>query len=240
MNNFILVSEPRSGSSLTINLLKSHPQLNVYNEFLSLFPHKQLLEKQSFTTNSNIINLPDIDFINYFYTHSTNACFKYFTIHNPNVLYFLLENPHINIVFLQRTNKLSQIVSFLQAQYTDVWSQIHHNQTLTLTPDVINNFIPWFNTSLHFLTTLIQNHHNVFCLDYESLFVNDHIDQSLFHNLFSFLNVDKHYVTNNTYLKQELRTLDKIISNYNYITSIYPHFLNFNYFNFISTYISYS
>lgn len=225
INNFILITEPRSGSSYLTSLLNSHPQLHCYSELFSLFPHKLINERNLY--NSFTTHLDPYNFLNHFYSNSFHG-FKYFSIHNPLVLNYLLENPQIKIIFLQRTNKLSQLASFLLAQSNDVWSNYSHTNSITFSSNHFSLLSSWINKSLFLLNSLYQNNHNIFCINYEDLISNYN-----FNDLFHFLNIDS-YSLSSFYTKQESRPLDSFVSNYSSFSSSY--LLNFDYFNFIYTY----
>lgn len=114
---FLIISQPRVGSTLLLSLLNFHPHVIVKDEIVR--------EKRSEQPQENILKyLSERVYARYYKTIKAVG-FKYFYEHQEEeveLLEYLMYNKEVKIIHLKRKSLLSAHVSNLIAGNTGVWS----------------------------------------------------------------------------------------------------------------------
>lgn len=135
---FILLSKPRSGSTLVVSSLNSHPNIVCYGEtFLENECHFDYFPFFPANNDQSILYLRDknpIKFLKAFIYRKylpnfTSVGFKLFYFQNFTEIYpslgkFILKNKDIHIIHLIRRNSLKCLISHKIAELTNQWQKI--------------------------------------------------------------------------------------------------------------------
>jgi len=126
---FVVITQPRSGSTYLVETLNSNPQLTCENE---LFNPRQIVKIDSSQTDDSPPalrkrNNRPIQFLQNFYASADNTKvsaigFNFMLGHNFKVLNYLLNQEEIKIIFLERENKLGQASSWFKALDDRIWA----------------------------------------------------------------------------------------------------------------------
>lgn len=132
--NFILIAQPRSGSSLLAHTLRQHPNIRMYGE---LFQDE--LDARSESSGSLVefyrdgesaeAFLRDTIFRKRYWRQLFSVGFKLLyeqackDVHIREVWHYLFKEPSLRIIHLKRTNIFESYVSLLEAQMSNIWIQ---------------------------------------------------------------------------------------------------------------------
>ena len=130
--NFILLSQPRSGSTFLMSNLVTSKHVFCDNE---LFNPLKICRHEAKNDNFNIIfreNNP-LDFFDKYFTSDFSKQFdaigfKFMLGHHVEILMKLLDDINIKIIFLKRTNKLALASSWFKALETQTWASFKETQ----------------------------------------------------------------------------------------------------------------
>ena len=223
---FIIFTHPRSGSSMTIHTLRSHPQIMGFGE---LFNDKRIgynikgynnhLKKLDFLRRKDPIDFLERHIFTSYRNDIKAVGFKLFSQqldneHFKDVWAWLVKNKDIKIVFLSRNNYLASLVSLLIASKTGKFgikdeSERTNSRIMIDHQKCVEEFqkmeIYQKDALKHF------NNHEVLKVSYEEIVSDlDHI----FYKFQRFLEVDPYEIRVNT-IRQETRPLSEVIVNYN-------------------------
>jgi len=122
---FVLLSAARSGTSLIIETLRTHPQALVHGE---IFHEKVEWHVRSEFLACNDVAKRDVDPIGFArdilaqdFGHDAVG-FKMWREQNETVCDYLLRDPTVVKIILKRENRLAHFSSCVLAQVTDVWN----------------------------------------------------------------------------------------------------------------------
>lgn len=239
---FILMGQPRSGSSLVIGSLRKHPQVVGFGE---LFNRGQIVFNiKGYDNASKVLYKArkeyPIDFLNRYifssYLKRKRAVgFKLFPEQLDNqhfgcVWNWIEQNPDIAIILLSRQNTLATYTSFLIAQKTQVWQTLDKSQRSSINVTVdMEKCLAEFQTRERYeaiARAKIANH-RVMEITYEDLSKDPstHIIK-----IQEFLGLDREE-PEITQVKSETRPLSEIIDNYHelkeqFANTQWAHFFN--------------
>jgi LPS sulfotransferase NodH len=215
---FLILSHPRTGSSLLHTYLNSHTQVLSLNEPLAQTADKSLLLKK-YSKKIKTVGLK------YFYEYTDELIKKKLFID-------LLNEPNIHIIKMHRKNILRVYVSLRIAQKTQEWSsttsikQSIHSKKISLSKqecvDAFNQFEKW---ELETQSILKEFTIPVFEVDYETLV--EQPNETLFH-IQKFLGVSKQKPFS-LLQRQNAEPLNTLIENYealkeSFVGTAYEHF----------------
>jgi len=215
---FLILSHPRTGSSLLHTYLNSHTQVLSLNEPLAQTTDKSLLLKK-YSKKIKAVGLK------YFYEYMNDPI-------NKQLFIDLLNEPNIHIIKVHRKNALRVYMSLRIAQKTQEWSrtvsikQSINNKKISLSPnECIEAFKQFEKWELE--TQLILNEYTipVFEMDYEALV--EQPNEMLFH-IQKFLDVSKQQLFS-LLKRQNVEPLKTLIENYealkeSFVGTAYEHF----------------
>lgn len=230
---FMILAQPRTGSSMLIGTLRKHPQIMGFGE---IFNHKRTIFNIDGYENSSkpllyLRNKYPINFLEHYifssYQNDTKAVgFKLLQdqINNRHlrcVWNWLEQNQDIKIIFLMRKDFLASYASLLLAQRTGKYgikdqSQRDHT-TLTIDYEECLQVFHHTKKQEENLLRLFRNH-DLLKITYEELVEN--LDKS-FALLQDFLKVDLHLLKVLS-VKQEVRNLSDVINNYEELCKKFP------------------
>jgi len=166
---FIILCEPRSGSTLLHTYLNSNPQIKSYGETLREARGKD-------TKALNGANIHDLVFrphsptlkavgLKIFYEYSDTNSYK-------EVFQQIVDKKDIHVVHLVRKDTLKLFTSLKIAEETNVWSiskkSANKQHTVKIDPSEYKDFLKTFNTHHQLMNQLFENH-NCLTVEYESL-----------------------------------------------------------------------
>ncbi|MEO0433873.1 MAG: Stf0 family sulfotransferase [Cyanobacteria bacterium J06656_5] len=239
---FILIGQPRSGSSLVIGSLRQHPQVVGFGE---LFNRGQIVFNiKGYDNASKVLYKAreeyPIDFLNRYifssYLKRTRAVgFKLFPEQLDNqhfecVWDWIEENRDVAIILLSRQNTLATYTSFLIAQKTQVWQAQKKSQrsSINVTVDMAA-CLAEFQTREQYEATVrakIANH-RVMEITYEGLSKDP---STGIIKIQEFLGLDR-AEPEITQVKSETRPLSEIIENYRELKEQFANTRWNHYFN---------
>lgn len=222
---FVLIGQPRSGSSLVIGSLRKHPQAVGFGE---LFNREQIVFNIKGYNNASKVfyrarKKYPIDFLNRYifssYLEKKRAVgFKLFPEQLDNkhfrcVWDWIEQNQDVAIIVLSRRNTLATYTSFLIAQKTKVWQTIDRSQqaSIKVTIDKKGCLAEFQKRDQYeaFIKERIANH-RVMEITYENLSKSP---CSTIMRVQEFLGLDRLEPTV-TQIKTETRPLSEVIYNY--------------------------
>ena len=253
-NSFVILTEPRSGSSYLVSLIDQLKNIRCYRELISLYPKKRIEYWNEVANDIPTITKQDIDNItsllsnkhtvdykelithslldevyNYIPTvtkdkDSYTRGFKYFSIHSREVVSYILKNPELKVIYLERSNKLEQLVSFKLAMLTNHWSSFkgdnYNNLTIDITTKDIEQ-IKYFIKSTYNALNLIRSNKqdSILKVTYEDLELAPITELNRIANYLNTDTVVKEDINLSIYKKQRVRSIEDIVSNLNTLDS---------------------
>lgn len=212
---FVILSEPRSGSTLLHTYLNYHPHIQSYGEVLreNLEVKKMNVidPLQSFVFKPHPTKLKAIGLKLFYYYYDSpiyTNCFKQ-TIQNTN----------IKIIHLIRTDVLALYVSLKMAQHTNRWSSVtssgkHHHQ-LNVNIGDFRKFLQTYLQHQQDFKILFQ-YHNLLIITYEDMVNNP---DSVLKNVQEFLGVIPRPLFS-MLKKQNLKPIQSFVINYEEVKSM--------------------
>ena len=127
--NFVIVSQPRSGSTFLIDTLSSNEQVFCDNELFNLSRIARL-DANDDNSDPAAVQYRDRDpvaFYHQFYesTFAKNVYalgFNFMLGHHAEVLKTIVEDQDLKIIYLERENKLAQASSWFRALHDRIWA----------------------------------------------------------------------------------------------------------------------
>jgi LPS sulfotransferase NodH len=227
---FIVLTYPRTGSTLLCNLLDNHPMIRCYGEILhdkENTREKELGDRDDKTKLKELHNQDIKAYMASLHYHPTRTIIGYKIMYDhltPKVTEYL-KDTNIKIIHLTR-NLLETYVSRQRSIKYKIWhlpigAKELPDDKLIIDPKDCETY---FNH----ITSNIEKHHqllesrDIFKLDYEQL--NNKLDQTT-QSLYKFLNVPYHKPLAKT-KKSENKTMEYRIINYE---SLWAYFQNTKY-----------
>ncbi|MEO1508159.1 MAG: sulfotransferase, partial [Cyanobacteria bacterium J06633_23] len=239
---FILIGQPRSGSSLVIGSLRKHPQVVGFGE---LFNRGQIVFNiKGYDNASKVLYKArkkyPIDFLNRYifssYVRRKRAVgFKLFPEQLDNQYFkciwdWIEQNQDIAIILLSRQNTLATYTSFLIAQKTQVWQTLDKSQrsSINVTVDMEKCLAEFQRRERYdaIVRAKIANH-RVMEITYEDLSKDP---STSIIKIQTFLGLDR-AEPEITQVKSETRPLSEIIENYRELKEQFADTRWHHYFN---------
>lgn len=193
MNNFVIISQPRTGSSDLVHRLKKYQEIECFGEIFlknnTCLPNKKFNEMKFSIENRQkdpILFLKEVkknitkDFFG----------FKFFLYQNTRIRKYLLDESKTKYIFLTRKNKLAQFVSTQTARITNKWyavkeSKLEINQKPTFKPCEFEKYLENQEDFVEFQRLLEEKNNPSISIYYEEL-----NEIATYQRLISFLNYD--------------------------------------------------
>ena len=210
---FIILSKPRTGSTLLHTLLNSHPNIYSYGETL----RRVGVNKTGFTLNNEVFK----DHPKSIMAVGLKIFYHYFEDNNFNQFFDeVRRNQHIKIIHLLRNNDLDTFISLKNAEKTNQWSiekDLPYSQIRSLNPD-INEFKEYLKYSNNLQQSITQafEKHQTLDISYEMLVKNQKI---CLNEIQDFLGVPQKKLF--TLLKKQSPEDYNYVSNYAELLEIY-------------------
>lgn len=206
---FVILCEPRSGSTLLHTYLNSHSQIISFGEVLreeaersNQNPNEEFIDRVIFKPHAGKLKAIGLKlFYEYYESDVYRKCFE-----------VIIQQPNIRIIHLIRNNTLQTYVSLKLAQATHVWSAINksgENLSIEIDTSDYKNFVESHRKHLTLFSKLFSQH-EMLTISYEDL-VND--TSETLRSIQRFLKVDEQSLFS-LLKKQNVRPLEKIVSNY--------------------------
>jgi LPS sulfotransferase NodH len=170
---FIILCQPRSGSTLLHTYLNSNPQIKSHGETL----RERLEEDITALEGANICDLifhpytPGLKAVGLkiFYEYSTSNGYK-------EIFQQIVNKKDIHVIHLVRKDTLKLFTSLKIAEKTNVWSSlkasvINLQHKITIDPTEYEGFLKTFNSHHQTMNRLFENH-PCLTVEYESLVRN--------------------------------------------------------------------
>jgi hypothetical protein len=127
--NFVIVSQPRSGSTFLIDTLSSNEQVFCDNELYNL-SNIARLDPDNDNTDLAAVQYRDRDPVSFYHEFYGSDFakgvyalgFNFMLGHHADVLKTIVEDKDLKIVYLERENKLAQASSWFRALEDRIWA----------------------------------------------------------------------------------------------------------------------
>src|SRR6056297_1101293 len=218
---FMVVSNPRTGSTLLVHLLNSHPDILCHGE---IFHWKAIfsmpLSEKKCLPALNDRNRNPVRFLEQLFSDgygSKAIGIKMFQNHNPAMLNFLIRKREVKKIILKRNNYLETYTSHLIAKQT----KKYYNYPDGFVPPKVNvdpaKFLNYIKKNENFFTSVIsqleKTGQNYFLVDYKEI-----LDKGIRKDLLEFIGVNSDIsLTASNKKKQNPAKLSERISNYSEI-----------------------
>lgn len=193
LTDFVVFAVPRTGSSVVMTALSSHPDIFCHGEIFH-----PLVEQHIYGQARNALNIDSrstnpIRFIHDLLSFRESCKiigFKIFAGHNDTALSYLLKCSSLKKIILQRSNLLASYSSFLLAKETGVWNARgrapYEAASIVFVPDAFEAYCREIDqTYKRYFEEAARNDDSWLQITYE-----DHISTSNFTPILDFLEVD--------------------------------------------------
>lgn len=222
--NYVILAEPRTGSTLLCNILENLGILNHPDEANNNYELEFDIKKNIFKNTT-----PDVFFHDLLSKNRVNniSGFKfmiknlelYGKTSNYTLKYLLNSFPKdTKFIWIRRKNLLRQVISFLRAKKSNEWIAYKKDKKKTAKEHKISNIeidstiIKWIKDNNNFEKVLKQNNINPLFIYYEDLIDNKKVTIK---KILSFLNIELRDMSIKTNLvKQSDEITENIVSNY--------------------------
>jgi LPS sulfotransferase NodH len=154
---FIILCEPRTGSTLLHTYLNFHPSILSYGEILREQIEKNhngcllKLQEDIFKPHASHISTVGLKLFYYYYDHPAYS----------NIFKQIIERKDIKVIHLQRQDVFKLFVSLKVAQKSNVWSVVkkdERKQKVWIDPDEFKAFAETYVQRQRFFDNLFQEH----------------------------------------------------------------------------------
>lgn len=207
---FVVLSQPRTGSSLLCGSIRWHPQILMQGEVLNQHYHRTTLPTDDGAERLRTALS--------FTTHDAVGCKLHACQPDPgwdhweSAWDYLASDPTIRVIHLYRENELAQLASWKIAEILERWGdQTDVSERPTI--DVARGELTWFhrfNSALYRVRLNRLQHHPMLPITYEAL--RDDWPVAL-ERVLKFIGVDP-LPLDQCAVKGESRPLSEVISNY--------------------------
>lgn len=212
---FVILSEPRSGSTLLHTYLNYHPNIQSYGEVL-----RENLEVKKVTVKDPLLSfvfkpharkLKAIGLKLFYYYHDSPiyaTCFQQ-----------IIQNTNVKIIHLIREDVLALYVSLKMAQHTSRWSSVKSSgknyHQLNVNISDFRKFLQTYLQRQQDFKILFQ-HHKILSITYEDMVNNP---DSVLKNVQEFLGVIPRPLFS-LLKKQNLKPIQSLVTNYKEVKSM--------------------
>jgi len=176
--NFVIVSQPRSGSTFLIDTLSSNEQVFCDNELYNLTMIARL-DSNNDNTDLAAVKRRDCDPVSFYHEFYGSDFakriyalgFNFMLGHHSHVLKTIVEDQSLKIIYLERENKLAQASSWFRALDDRIWAtresaQIDLEQKNTFNRYAYNEYIRAAQTLDYLFKLAVLNRGNVLHVTY--------------------------------------------------------------------------
>jgi LPS sulfotransferase NodH len=219
---FIVLAGARTGSTMLVTMLQSHPNVKMYGELFHVKKAKQITS----TPNRHNLNRATVEFLNQHvykpYIGLVRAVgFKLLYGHDKRIWRFVwlyLQKSGVRIIHLKRRNLLARYLSFELAKRSNLWiasennvDNLKYEEPIIIDPkSCINNIKQMVHRQAKYEEVFTNN--PMIETVYEDLVANTRDECA---RLLKFLGLAEHDLSNQSLRKQRTKRLSEVIANYN-------------------------
>ncbi len=218
---FIIFGQSRSGSTLLLELIRSHPDITCENEIfnhLKLFPRFKLL--------SNAISLFPMPYLKYRVRKSDASIYGFkllfFQVQNPEKLLSQLHHNNWKFVHIHRDNIWQVVLSNIIAMETNHWHSYSENESapksIKIKPGRLLKALE-IRTNWKIEENKLIEPYDHISINYEKDLKNSNNWQTTADKIFDFLGIESHPVTS-TIKPTYQKPYSELIENYHELTEL--------------------